>query len=148
MYKIKTLLFIVVALLVLVLLPNRDLAKTADISIKKSVVNSSLLIGDLESNIENHECEAYLGDPSDPEYTAYWIQQALNFIRYAAIIALLIMSSTDYIKAIVSQDNDALKKANITFFKRLAYCILIFFAPTLIKFILTFLGAYGTCGVK
>jgi K+-transporting ATPase A subunit len=93
-------------------------------------------------------CSGYLGSPSNPKETAYWIQVALNVMRYIAIILLIVMSSFDYIKAVVAQDNDALKKANMTFIKRLAFCVIIFFVPVVVKFIMGFLGAYDTCGIK
>ena len=97
---------------------------------------------------DESNCSGILGTPDNPKYTAYWIQTGLTALKYAAIIALIVLSSVDYIKAIASQDSDALKKSNMTFVKRLVYCVIIFFTPTVIKFILSFVGAYGTCGIS
>ena len=93
-------------------------------------------------------CTGILGSPDDPNATAYYLQLALNIMRYAAVVALVVMSSLDYIKALIAQNNDAIKKANITFLKRLAYCVLIFFVPLVVKFIMEIVGVYGTCGVQ
>ena len=92
-------------------------------------------------------CAGILGKTDNPNDTAYYIQLALNIMRYVAIIALVLLSTIDYIKAIAAQDNDGLKKANSTFIKRLAYCVLIFFTPIIVKFIMSFVGVYDTCGV-
>ncbi len=104
--------------------------------------------GQAEKDKNSANCVGYLGSTTNPNAPAYWIQLALNFMRYVAIIALIVLSSIDFIKAIVSQDNDSLKKALTTFGKRLVYCILIFFTPILVNFILKFLGAYSTCSVS
>lgn len=92
-------------------------------------------------------CQGFLGDPTNPNATAYWVQQVLNILRYVAIIVLIILSSIDFIKAIASGDADALKKATTTFGKRLIYCVLIFLTPTIVNFLLGFLGVYSTCGL-
>lgn len=92
-------------------------------------------------------CKSLLGDSADSSYPAYWIQKALSLIRYAAIIVLLVLSSYDFIKAIISQDGDALKKATGHLYKRLLYCVIIFFVPTIVKFVLTTLGIEGSCTI-
>lgn len=96
---------------------------------------------------EELECQGILGDPTNPDATAYWVQKALDILRYVAIIALIILSSIDFIKAVTQQDSDALKKAGQTFVKRLVYCVLIFLTPTIVNFLMKFIGAYSTCGI-
>lgn len=95
-------------------------------------------------NTKKVDCTLF-GDPDSPSDVAYWIQKTLNIMRYIAIVALIALSSIDFIKAVVSQDGDALKKAGTTFAKRLVFCILIFFIPTILNFLLSFLNVYGTC---
>ena len=95
-------------------------------------------------NSTENSCDALLGDPNDSTYPAYWLEHALNIIRYAAIIALLVLSSYDFIRAIISQDGDALKKATNHLYKRLLYCVIIFFVPTIMHFIFTTFGIEGT----
>ena len=119
------------------------LAVSVKVPVKaKSITNGFFAL------VNNNTCEGYLGSPTNPEETAYWIQMALNVLRYVAIIILIVMSSLDFIKALVAQNNDALKKALTTFTKRLIYCVLIFFVPVVVKLIMGFLGAYGTCGIN
>jgi hypothetical protein len=97
--------------------------------------------------IENN-CENILGnDKTNSNQPIYWINLALNIMKYAAIIALIVFSILDFIKAIVSQDSDSLKKAATTTVKRLGYTIIIFFLPILINYLLEVLGLSGTCGL-
>lgn len=120
-------------------------------------VNTEELMGELENffaGIENEgeiynkmDCEGLLGNPEDSNALAYWIQWMLNIIKYIAIIALLILSTMDFIKAIVSGDKDALKKASITTIKRFLFAVLIFFLPIIVEVIMKLFGAYGTCNI-
>ena len=60
----------------------------------------------------------------------------IEIIKYAAIMCLLGFSIADFFKAIVSNDKDALKKAGSTTLKRFIYCVIIFFLPIIIDFLL------------
>ena len=93
------------------------------------------------------DCESIFGDPTDSQYPAYWMQWILNIMKYVAIAALLILSIVDFIKALVSDDKDSVKKASMTTAKRFIYCVLIFFAPIILDFLMELLGLYGSCGL-
>ena len=80
-------------------------------------------------------CNSIFGDPTDVDCPAYWIQWALNLIRYIAIIALFGLSIVDFIKALISNDNDGLKKAGVNTAKRFIYCVLIFFLPIIVNLV-------------
>ncbi len=92
-------------------------------------------------------CTSIFGDKTNFKYPAYWIQWCLNVIKYLAIGALLLLVTMDFFKALVQNDKDALKKAGVTAAKRFVYCILIFFLPIIVDFIMSLFGAYGTCGI-
>ena len=92
-------------------------------------------------------CEYLFGDPDDSRFTAYWLQWVLNLMKYLGIIALFIMSTVDFVKALVQHDQDALKKAATTSVKRFIFCILLFFLPIIVDTLMSFLGAYGTCNI-
>lgn len=93
------------------------------------------------------DCNTYFGDPSKSQYPAYWMQWVLNVIKYVAIAALLVLSTVDFIKALVSNDKDALKKAGMTAAKRFIFVVILFFLPIIVDFIMRLFGAYGTCGI-
>lgn len=112
-------------------------------------VNASVIENDFTRNIAvavKDECPA-LGNPEDSQYPAYWLQETLNIMRYIAIVALLVLVTIDFVKAVASNDKDALKKAGSTAIKRFIYCVLLFFVPIIVKIIMTMFGAYGSCGI-
>ena len=100
-------------------------------------------------DVQNNDelCDAIFGDPDDSQYPAYWMQWILNIIKYVAIAALLVLSTVDFIKALVSNDKDAIKKATMTTAKRFIFVVILFFLPIIIDFIMRLFGAYGTCGI-
>ena len=53
---------------------------------------------------------------------------------------VLVLSTTDFIKAVAEQNNDALNKAIVTTVKRIVFAVMIFFLPILVDFILNILG--------
>lgn len=107
--------------------------------VSESRINSISLAAD--------RCDSIFGDPDDHTSVAYWLQWVLDVIKYVAIAALLVLSTMDFIKALVSNDKDAVKKAGTTTAKRFIYCVLIFFLPIIVDFLMTLFGAYGTCGL-
>lgn len=112
-------------------------------------VNASVIKNDFTRNIvvaAGDRCPA-LGDPSNSQYPAFWLQEILNIMKYVAIVALLVLVTIDFVKAVASNDKDALKKAGTTAIKRFIYCVLLFFLPSIISLLMTLFGAYGTCGI-
>lgn len=116
--------------------------------------NLEQTVGDLfnkivETTVANGSasCTSLLGDPTDKDYLAYWIQWCLDLIKYAAILALLGFSTMDFFKAFVGDDKDAYKKAFVTTVKRFIFAVLIFFLPVIVEVIMKLFGAYGTCGI-
>lgn len=93
------------------------------------------------------DCNSYFGDPTDSQYPAYWMQWVLNVMKYVAIAALLVLSTIDFIKALISNDKDAIKKAGMTTAKRFIFVVILFFLPIIVDFIMRLFGAYGTCGI-
>ena len=61
--------------------------------------------------------------------------------------ALILLSSLDFIKAIASQDNEAVQKAIKTSVQRLIFTVILFFLPMLIEALFKIFGFYevGTC---
>ena len=92
-------------------------------------------------------CESLLGDPNncDGKCPAYWLQWILDVMKYIAIVALLVLVIADFLKALVQDDKDALKKAGKTAFKRFVYCVLLFFVPIVVEIVMKWFGVYGNC---
>lgn len=126
-------------------------AKTANYATVKS---NAIVCANAEdiSKIEgagSDKCDYLLGDPNDPKKQdlAYWIQWCLDIIKYAAIIALLIFSTIDFVQALIKDDKDAIKKAATKALKRFVFAVLIFFLPIIVEVLMKVFGAYGTCGI-
>lgn len=120
-----------------------------NINVRASVLEKINVKNDLVRVVvsaENENCPAF-GNPNVETDPAYWIQWILDLMKYMAIIALLVLVISDFLKALVENDKDALKKAGSKALKRFIYCVLLFFLPTIISLIMTMFGAYGTCGI-
>ena len=90
-------------------------------------VNASVIENDFTRNIvvaAGDKCPA-LGDPTNSQYPAYWLQEILNIMRYVAIVALLVLVTI----------------------KRFIYCVILFFVPIIVNFIMNLFGVYGSCGI-
>lgn len=81
------------------------------------------------------DCKTLFGANTDQ-----MIHDAYNVIRFAVPIVLLAMSIKDFGSAIISQDNDALKKSTNLFIKRLIIAVVILVIPTILNFILELVG--------
>lgn len=100
-------------------------------------------------------CASYLGTTAfvanksvqDP---AYYLQFLFNLVKYAALILLFVLTAVEFGKAMVSNNQDAMKKAINNTFKRIIIAIIIFFLPILIEFIFQLLGIYSAegCGIS
>ena len=66
-------------------------------------------------------------------------------MKYVAIIALLVLVISDFLKALVENDKDALKKAGTKALKRFIYCVILFFVPTIVEIIMNWFGVYSNC---
>lgn len=72
------------------------------------------------------------------------IQEILNYFRIFAPILLIVFVALDFGKAVISQDNDALKKAQSKVISRAIATILLFFVPTITRAILNLDGVKDT----
>jgi hypothetical protein len=95
---------------------------------------------DVEYN-QDLECEGLLGDPvNDPDSVAWFIVKILNYLRLLGPLMVLIFSSLDFIKAILTSDDESMKKAQSNLITRLILAALLFLLPTLIEVILDIFG--------
>lgn len=97
-------------------------------------------------------CQSLLGDPDDPkeESIAWLLQQILNYAKYGGIFLILILSSVDFAKAIVANDDENMKKVQKRLIYRLIAAAFLFFVPTLVMVILNVFGIVGdtTCEIE
>ncbi len=72
------------------------------------------------------------------------IQEILNYFRVLGPILLIVFVALDFGKAVISQDNDAIKKAQSKVVSRAIATILLFFVPTITRAILNLDGVKDT----
>lgn len=99
---------------------------------------------------DDSNCNSLLGYPDDKDTPAYYLQIVFDVMKYIAIILLIVLSTMDFFGAVTSSDDNAMKKAASKCVKRLILCVIIFFIPMLLEYILTHLGVYSTdiCGIN
>jgi cell wall-associated NlpC family hydrolase len=72
------------------------------------------------------------------------IREVFNYFRIIAPILVILFIAFDYSSAIISQNDDALKKANSRFIYRCIAVLLLFFVPTIVTAILNITPLAGT----
>lgn len=69
-----------------------------------------------------------------------YVEMGFNIIQIAAPILLIVLGSVDLAGAVISNDNDALKKATSKLGKRAIAAVAIFFVPLLVKLLIGMTG--------
>ena len=114
----------------------------------------NLTLDDLREDLNNHgkvdECDAILGSTQDEESVAWLLQQVLNYIRILGPILVVILSSIDFAKSIMANDDDSMKKAQKKLMIRLILAVALFLVPTLVTVLLNIFGitTNETCGLQ
>lgn len=100
-------------------------------------------------NSSEFDCESLIGE----EMIAF-INKGMNIIKLVVPIIVIGLGVVDIAKAVFASNDDDMKKAQKTFFKRLIIAVIIFFSPILVNFIIDITNEAagffnsGTCGVK
>ena len=92
-----------------------------------------------------------LGDVNDEESTAWLVQKLLNYLKILGPTIAIVLGSLDMGKAIVTSDDESMKKAQNRFIKRIIAAALLFFIPLLTQVLLGLFGITSdnaTCGLK
>ena len=77
------------------------------------------------------------------------LRDVFKYVRIAAILVFLTLSSLDYVKAIVDSDQSAFKKANKHLVKRLIILVAILILPSIINLVLAIVQlSNGSCGIS
>lgn len=77
-----------------------------------------------------------------------FIYNILKWLKYIAPVLVIILGILDFVKALAAQDDDAMKKAQGRFVKRLIAAALLFLLPLIIDYILNIFNLYdSSCDV-
>ncbi len=102
---------------------------------KKDYLNNVSLDG-MNQSIS---CSGLFADQN--EGSVYWLlQKILNYMKLLGPILVVLLSSVDFIKAVMSSDENAMKVAQKKLMVRLVAAIALFLLPSLIQLIISLLG--------
>ena len=103
-------------------------------------INSNSVVAVISSLKDNKECKGILGNPDNEDSVAWFLVKILNYLRLLGPLMVLVLSSLDFAKAILTSDDESLKKAQSSLMTRLILAALLFVLPTLIEVILDIFG--------
>ena len=69
-----------------------------------------------------------------------FIEEMVGYIRILVPILLIALGAFDFANAIISQDQEALKKSSSKFMKRAIAAVAVFFVPLIVKVLLSLPG--------
>ncbi|MBE6157417.1 MAG: hypothetical protein E7160_01330 [Firmicutes bacterium] len=97
----------------------------------------------------NDRCKSILGDPTKEETMAWLVQQIFTYIKFLGPLIVLILSSIDFAKTIIQNDEETMKKAQKKLIIRLVAVVLLFFVPDFVTVIMQTFGLSDnpTCGI-
>lgn len=160
-----TILTILSLMVITLLLPINIEAKTIDVSKEKiNLIQSEYIHNFAKKKSDKTEetkkteetttvdsCSgdnSLLGDVSDENSVAWLVQKIFNYIKILGPSLTIILSSIDYIKAIVASDEKQMNKVNSNFVKRMVAAVLLFFIPTITSFVFSIFGIITDCGIS
>ncbi len=122
---------------------NKNTEKIEDIEDTKD------LMDDYDQEQDCSGANSILGDPEDEDSVAWLLQHALDYIKVIGPILVVILSSIDFLLAIVKSDDESMKKAYKKLTYRIILAILLFFIPLLVQVALDLFGMATdpTCGL-
>ena len=101
------------------------------------------------------DCGGVFGTPgtTPPDDLADYMDIALNVIRFVGIVCCVLFTVIDYFKAIMADEKEMLKEISKKALKRLIYVAILFFIPSVTRFIMEITGLFGNhydplCGLK
>ena len=105
----------------------------------KQCLNLDVTLNDLKKGTDLYSYRVYDDNPNSCNFSSRlvaWIMKVLEWIRYIVPVLLIILSIMEFIKAVSSDEEDAIRKAGSRFVKRLIVAALIFVLPLILEFLL------------
>ena len=120
------------------------------ISVEDSCIKSCLTASKKVSELKHQ----YMGetdlnsDCSISDRLINWIRNIVKWVKYIVPVVVIILGILDFLRAIATNNDDNMKKAQGRFIKRLIAAALIFVIPFILEFILDKMGfVYSDCGI-
>lgn len=113
-------------------------------------INNAIIHNNLTQIMSCSGQNAVLGNVNDPDSVAWLLQKLLDYTRVIGPFLVLVLSSIDYVKAILMSDDDSINKAHKKLITRLLLAGSLFVLPTLVGVLLNVLGftSHEVCGLQ
>lgn len=101
-------------------------------------LNLDVTLNDLKEGTDLYNYRVIDTDPNACNFSnrlVAWIMKVIEWIRYVIPILLIVLSITEFIRAITSDNEDEIKKVGTRFAKRLIVAVLIFIMPIMLEFL-------------
>lgn len=135
-----------------IIFPIKVEAKQLDFNINTSnIVVKNMEKENNTTTADASTCASILGDVNDEDSVAWLVQKLLNYIKVLGPTIAIALGSIDFAKAVVTSDDESVKKAQSRFVKRMIAAVLLFFVPMLTGLLLGFFGITSdnaTCGLS
>ncbi len=140
---------IIIVMAIFLILPVTVKAHTFDSNNTKKFEVTTIKRFDNTTSSEDKCKESVLGDVNDEDSVAWLLQKILNYIKILGPSLAVIYSALDFTKAIVSSNNDSMKKTQQKLINRIIAVALLFLIPTLTEVVLEMVGiTCSTAGLK
>lgn len=101
----------------------------------------------LGNNYEKGQTCESIFNFDNPDSLGSFLQRIFDMVKLIAPILVILFGSLDFGKAVISSDQEELKKAQSRFIKRCIAAVALFFLPTIINLLLEHIDA-TTCNLK
>ena len=118
---------------------------TINVEAKELNTMSSINTFEVKHVLEDETCAGILGNPKDEDSTAWLVQEVLGYVRIVGVVLVLVLSSFDFTRAIIQNDEKFMQKVKSHLLTRALALVLLFFIPTIVYALLTAFGIYSTC---
>ena len=120
--------------------------------VRAKQIHIDSIIG-VEKKFENPPptCKSILGDVNNEKSTAWLVQTLLNYLKILGPTIAIVLGSLDFGKAVITSDEESMKKAKNAFIKRIIAAVALFFVPLFVQILLGLFGITtdnATCGLK
>lgn len=85
-----------------------------------------------------------LGCTDNDSSVAWLLQKILDYIKILGPTIAVVLGSIDFVKAIITSDQDNMKKTEMRFVKRIIAAVILFFIPMLVEILLNIVGLSGS----
>ena len=109
-----------------------------EINYNNSIDSNDAIVTNLSNGCTGDN--SILGSVNDPDSPAWLLQKILNYTKIIGPFAVIILSAIDYLRAIISSDDENMKKTHKKLIVRLVLAAGLFIIPSIVMLLLNLFG--------